>query len=89
MCTTLQRFLWAILTGIDEPPIYILIQLSYEFYKRLTDNSSGLTFEVQQWIEGKLFFVLFCFVFFNHFVREAAPLNLYGNPYNWVKELFS
>lgn len=61
MCATLQRLLWPILTGIDESLIYILIQFSYEFYKQLTDNSSGLTFEVQQWIEGKLVFVLFCF----------------------------
>lgn len=61
MCATLQRLLWAILTGINESLIYILIQFSYEFYKQLTDNSSGLTFEVQQWIEGKLVFVLFCF----------------------------
>lgn len=61
MCATLQRLLWAIFTGINESLIYILIQFSYEFYKQLTDNSSGLTFEVQQWIEGKLVFVLFCF----------------------------
>lgn len=61
MCATLQRLLWAILTGINESLIYILIQFGYEFYKQLTDNSSGLTFEVQQWIEGKLVFVLFYF----------------------------
>ena len=31
----------------------------------------------------------FGFYFLNHFVREATPLNPYGNPDNWARELFS